>query len=372
MRNKLLIAIFIFLLIGPNIIWKCMDGYIDIETTENRTLAEKPDLSLQNIFSYPQLYENYFNDHLAFKSQLVKACSLLDYKLFHIVDSEKVLLGKENWLFYKSAGVEELADEQPISDYQGINKYNKKALNDIAGNINTASSYLAGRNIEFSVLICPNKEHIYSNYLPDSIKQVEKECKADELVKYLKENTDTKIIYPLEDLLEYKDNYQLYYKYDTHWNSLGGFVATQSIIDEYLGKKEFIDNHKIISTDNEAPKDLAIMLNMSDEFSGDKYYLVDDYKNNISVNLVDASDDGYLHVYNSNAEDKRTIMVIRDSYGEALRDYLSKDFKTSVYIHRAAFNQEFIDIYQPDIVIYEVVERATDDIYDLSDLFGIK
>lgn len=372
MRKKLLISMFVLTLFVPSVAWKCVKGYINTETTENRALSEKPELTLANISSYPEEYEEYYNDHLAFKSQLVNLRSLIDYKLLDVVDSEKVLLGKDNWLFYKSAGVEELADEQPIADYQGINKYTEEEMQGIMQNIKDVDEWLENRNIEFSILICPNKEHIYSEYLPNSILQIEDECKADALVNYLEVNTDVPIIYPLSELEDNKYSYQLYYKYDTHWNSLGGFIAEQSIRAQYTGEKESIDKFNVASEEGGAPKDLAGMINLVNYFNDDSYYYVDNYKPDVNMNLIEKSEDGVLDVYNSNAEDQRRVLVIRDSYGEALMSYLPKDFENVIFVHRGGFDYGFIDVYQPDIVIYQVVERATNDMYDLKHIFGLQ
>lgn len=383
MKKKLLIGIFLFTLFVPNIAWKCVKGYINTETTENRALSDKPELTLKNWSVYPQEYEEYYNDHLAFKSQLVNLRSLIDFKLLNIVDSEKVLLGKDNWLFYKSAGVAELADEQPIADYQGINKYTEEEMNRILENIRSVDTWLDDRKVEFSILICPNKEHVYSEYLPDSILQIEKECKADSLVDYLEKNSSVPVIYPINELMANKDSYQLYYKYDTHWNCLAGFIAEQSIkesiYEDDSGKAQNItqteseiDAYHVAEEKNAAPKDLAGMINLDNCFNDDSYYYIDDYKPEVNINLIEKSEDGVLDVYNSNAEDERRVLVIRDSYGEALMNYLPKDFQNVIFVHRNGFDSGFIDVYQPDIVIYQIVERATNDMYDLKHIFGLE
>lgn len=371
-KNKVLIIAFIILLVLPNVVWKCICGYINTETTENRTLVSRPELILKGISCYPNQFEEYYNDHLAFKNIIVNYNAIFNYKVFHIINSEKVLLGKDNWLFYKTAGVDELEDEQPISDYQGINKYTIDEKKSIAKNIQNVDTYLKQQGIDFCMLICPNKEQIYSENLPSSIKKINEKCKAEELVEYLNDNIDVPVLYPVKELMNEKKNYQLYYKYDTHWNELGGFIGEQKIRGLYQNNTEQLSNYNITEMSKDVPKDLAGMLNMNEQFMDDKYYTVSDYKTNVTAQLIDKSDDGMLHAFNSDANDKRTILVVRDSYGEALMGYLSKDFQNVIFIHRSVFNQGYIDLYKPDIIVYEIVERATNDIYDLGDIFGVK
>ena len=371
MKNKIIIIIFLILLYIPSFIWFLFGDKMVGENLENRTLASKPLFEIDNISDYPVLYEAYYNDHLPFKNYAVKFVSYTDYKLFKTVTSNKVILGDDNWLFYKSAEEVALDDEKPIDDYQGINKYGETEKQLIFDNIETVNSFFKGRDIEFSILICSNKESIYHEYLPNSIKQIDNTRKIDELILYLNNNSTVPVLYPYDELMEKKDMFPLYYKYDTHWNELGGFIAAQEIVECYKGEKTDISKCKIVESELEPPRDLAGMLNMNDVFDDDVRYCVNDYKDNVNLNLIESTPDGILHVYNSNATDKRRIMVIRDSYGEALMPYLSKEFSDVIYVHRNGFDQGFIDVYQPDIVVYQVVERATNDLFDLKMIFQL-
>lgn len=371
MKNKVLIISFLVLLYVPNVVWALWGNVLVGENSENRVLAEKPEFSLENISEYPSLYENYYNDHLPFKNQAVKFQLYSDYIIFKSTDSKKVVLGEDRWLFYRSAEVEPLADEKPIDDYQGINKYEDHEKHIILDNISAVDEFLSNKNIDFSVLICPNKENIYGEYLPDSIHKIEEQTKIDDLIAFLDENTGVEILYPYEQLKNNKDNYMLYYKYDTHWSELGGFIAAQEIREYYQGERNEITEFEVAESASIPPRDLAGMLNMSEYFDDDVKYTVSGYKDDIRVNLIESTPDGVLHVFNSTAADDRRVMIIRDSYGEALMPYVCKDFKDVIYVHRNGFDQGFIDVYQPDIVIYQVVERATDDMYDLTKIFQL-
>lgn len=370
MKNKLLIIVFVLVLIGPNLIWKGLDGKINKETTENRTLQSKPEFSLSTMSSYPESFENYYNDHLAFKGQLVGLKSSLNYKVFHKLESDKVLLGKNNWLYYKNQTEEGAkAGQLPIADYQGTNLYSIREKNKILRNIKEVSRYLEKKDIDFSIIICPNKENIYSEYLPDSIKKVNPTTKVEDMISYLENKTTVPIIYPQNELMNYKTDYQLYYKYDTHWNCLGGFIAEQEIRKLYTGEKESINDFHITEKENGAVADLAMMVNMESQFNDDDYYYVDGYKSDVELEVAEQSGDYFYKLYHSNATDHRRVMVIRDSYGEAFMDYLARDFSDVVFIHRDIFKVKDIEEFQPDIIIYQIVERATNSIEEMSSLF---
>ncbi len=372
MKNKILIVVFLILIYIPSVIWTIFGSELVGESSENRALAQKPVFNVKNISEYPIQYENYYNDHLPFKNQAVKLQANIDYRIFKSTDSKKVILGKEGWLFYRSAEIEALADEKPIDDYQGINKYTESDKQIILDNLTTVDKFLEERDIEFSILICPNKENVYSEYLPEGIRKVDETSKVEDLITFLNDNTTIGVIYPYDEIMSCKDDYLLYYKYDTHWNELGGFVAAQEIREYYQGKKNEITEFEIVKSSSEPPRDLAGMLNMNGYFNDDVKYVISGYKDDVGINLIEYSDDGVSHVFNSNASDKRRVLVIRDSYGEALMPHISKDFENVIYVHRNGFDQGFIDVYQPDIVIYQVVERATDDMYDMKMIFQIE
>mgnify|MGYP002552260740 FL=1 len=211
------IIVFALLVIGPGIIYHFAEPYINMENTENRQLAEKPALTRDNLHNYASQYNSYYNDHLAFRSQMIEANSILNMKLFGDSSSASVVLGKKDWLFF--------TDEGSIEDYKGTNLYTQEQLDVIKDNILSTKAYLEARGIEFILMIPSNKEDIYSAQLPDYIRKRGELTRAEQVINYLREETGVRIVYPREDLMAYKDQYDLYWHYDTHWNYLGCFVS---------------------------------------------------------------------------------------------------------------------------------------------------
>ncbi len=371
MKNKIFITVFVLMLVGPTLLWACLKNNIDTASSENRTLAEKPAFSLTGIADYPKNYEAYYNDHLPFKSMVVKAKTFFDIKCFHTVDSEKVLLGKDNWLFYK--GIPELPNERPILDYQRNNLYTDEELAYICKNVNDVDAYLSEQGIDFSIMICPNKECVYTEYMPGKYKVSDGPGKAEALVQTLGRETDVPVFYADNEILAYKNEYPLYYKYDTHWNMLGGFIASQQVTGYYQNETHTLDEYEIGVREDAAVNDLAIMLNLGDYFSDDDYYFVKNYKPEVTAVLVDEGEERGVNykVYESDAPDERTLLVVRDSFGEYLYDTLPKDFRNVIFVHRDIFDESYIETYQPDLLMFEVVERATDALGNVETTFGL-
>ena len=137
------IIVFALLVIGPGIIYHFAEPYINTENTENRQLAEKPVLSRDNLQTFASEYNSYYNDHLAFRSQMIEANSVLSMNVFRDSSSSSVVLGKNNWLFF--------TDEGSIEDYKGTNLYTREQLELIKDNILSTKAYLEARGIEFII-----------------------------------------------------------------------------------------------------------------------------------------------------------------------------------------------------------------------------
>ena len=210
-------------------------------------------------------------------------------------------------------------------------------------------------------MLCPDKQFIYSKYMPDYIKRKSIKSGTDIFVEYIKNNTDIKVVYPKEELLKYKDKYQLYYKYDTHWNNLGAYIGYSELMKSLNIYVENIDNVNIKSLSaNERfnfagiyhYNDMANMLSLSKikYYNDDKTYIISNY---ITKNYY--VKDGFL--YNSKAyNNENNIMIIHDSYGLNMIDYIATGFKQSEFIHLDTFKNENITECKPDIVVFQLVE----------------
>ena len=110
-------------------------------------------------------------------------------------------------------------------------------------------------------MIAPNKETIYGEeHLPSYYKKAE-ETRTDQLIAYLKKNTDIRIVYPKEEMLKYKKEYSLYWHYDTHWNAAGGYIGAKALLKE-LGDELPEVEDITFTPDTFSGYDLARMMNL--------------------------------------------------------------------------------------------------------------
>ncbi|MDM8533944.1 DHHW family protein [Clostridiaceae bacterium HSG29] len=299
--------------------------------------------------------EQVFFNNIFLRGEFAGIDANLMFFLTKDIRSRQVLLGEDNWLFYKSE-----TDGNSISDFQGVNYLAHNEMENIKKNLLETNSKLKNKGIQFVVMIPPNKELVYADKMPDSIKKIKEKNRTDVLVSYLKNNTDITIIYPKQELCQLSKDYQLYYKYDTHWNQLGAYIAEQQLL-HFLGKerdyleRQFISEHDLIQHES-ASNGLANMIKMKWYFNNAKEYLVD------KSTAIDNYGDTFY--FNNDATYKKKILFIGDSFRIALIPHLTSDFSDVYVIHRKNYNNELFENINPDIIVLEYVERYSGQLSD--------
>ena len=357
----IIIIIFLIILFAPSILFFFLKDKIGVDKSENRKLAKKPQIEIKTIIQYPELYNTYYNDNFPFRGNIKKIWTDINFWIFGDSTSKKVLIGKKEnenmrktWLFYCAS-----EDGNPVEEAQGINQFSDLRKNQMYDIIVSNTKELEKRNIRAYYLICPNKENIYKEKLPDLVK-IFSESKTDKLVKELQEKGITNIIYPKEELMNEKKNGQLYYKQDTHWNSHGayiGFKKAMSIIEPNYQEPNYQIEEKKDVVEN---RDLVHMLGKNDFFLDDEPIVKIEGDGQYKTNTIKTATNDITITENENADFSDTIMIIGDSYRSATIPFFAKTYKKCVFLHRADFKNEMINEYMPNVVIFENVERYTE------------
>ncbi len=245
---------------------------------------------------------------------------------------ERTIAGKNGWIFYTAAG-----DGSTIYDYKGINHYSPMGLERAANNLLAAEKAVKQRGAGFIIYIAPNKETIYSQYMPESIKRKTTYTRADQLIDYLDANTSLNVGYPKDELLEKKNDYELYYPNDTHWNKKGQFIGVQELMDLTDGKKVSLDDVKF---------------RMKKSHYGDLCRLSNGKYNFLCKQFMFAS--------KVKAKDKsnKKIFIVGDSFGNAMTGIAKRYYKSVRFCHINNFHISMVR--EGETVIWEAVERYQD------------
>lgn len=347
----LLSAVFLAALFCPHILYHAFSGEIDTANTENRTLAQKTDFSLKEIAAYPKAYEAYYNDHLPFRNQLIRLYNSLLYYGFGTSSNENVIVGKDGWLFYKNR-----ADGLALECYTGSELLTQEELESIAHNLTHVRDTLAAEGIEFVLYIAPDKERVYSEYMPDYYGEQAEECMLTQLLSYLELHTDIRVVWPYEELMAYKEAHPqqlLYYKTDTHWNEIAGYIGTKALVKELGMDLPPLEEYHMRPVGT-VSGDLADMLNRIG--ADEKVHMDISLDSQAAPRMIEHDGQGRVHYKQENAAGRK-IFMRRDSFGLGMVPYLKYSFSEMVLMHYAKFKTEQLWEEKPDVFVVETVER---------------
>lgn len=291
--------------------------------------------------------------------------------------SDQVVIGKNNWLFLgdnyaKTVTMARNGVEISYAEAAGVK-------NNI---LYDWRLFFFDRGVkDFKILVGPNKSSIYSEFLPSWIK-LSSETKINMLISSASNNY---YIYPKEALLAAKQNYtnhDLYYKTDTHWNSLGGWIAFDYFVSElkkenseikynnsiYLKEYSEINGGDLSSflrlsallKDKQPDFDILPVSEVSTECK--KFYTNEVYSCVDNPEIISQQEP--LLVVSKGAENTKKVLWLRDSFGTAISPYMARLFSEVIQVHYANVNKEqlvgLVEKFNPDYVFMTIVERDLD------------
>ena len=340
------------------------------ELLDNRPLKTKPtELSLD----FPKEFEAYYNDTFAGRKRLLKKYGKIQYKLG--IDNGITILGQKGWAFYDSAKV---PDGYTLIDYFGEVRFSEDELRQMAQGIEKARAFYARQGIDYIIIIAPNKEAMYSEFMPERLQKQRKSDKSrmDLAVEYLQQNTKVKIINFKDALMAAKKDLpmEIYFPLDSHWNEIGSYVGYTAMAN-YLNKfgyhlpvKKISEDMITVAGSQKSDLDVAGIKDTN-------YHVA--FFDDMKIQCLKSEDNGFMMVFeNPQAKEKKTLFMIRDSFGVGLMPYLNKAFQKTIYAHNKHNKREQLEAlikeYKPDIMVDELVERYFDRFLKYNDLYGDK
>lgn len=349
---------FAALLFLPGPLWLALRGGLDTSNHENRALAPFPaGQSAPGLQEWPAAFDAWLGDHAPFRNQCMTLNARANWALGSL-DSSDVLLGKERWLFLR-----DVSDSSSLLDYQGLTAYTPEELAACRTALTALQTALARRGCRLAVVLAPAKEGVYSQYMPDTIPAVSRPTKVQALAAWLQAETDLVLLWPQQALREAAKTQQVYYRYDTHWNEAGAYLAASGLLG-LLGRPalpfeqaEFVPDAAAV-----APADLANVSGAWALCTDDVYYTADLPRG--SCTLTESG--GNITRWQGGGEGG--LVLIRDSFGEALAPFLTAQFESGLALHGSALAPEELlaqlDALPafPDAVVLEVAERFADNL----------
>lgn len=331
-------------------------GKKEQDSLEKRKLKDFPEWRWTNVWKFFKEYQSYFNDRFAFKNSLVDFYGKLKYeKLSLTYMTSDIAFGEDNWLFYKD------------KDYLNrISKpFTEKELRQLHYNLVVTTKWFEQHGIKYYLTIPPVKPRIYNDKTPYYFRINTKHSILEQLNTYLIEKSKIQLIDLRDELLDAKNKHQLYYKTDTHWNQYGAYVGYKKIIETFnndfpelepikismmeKSTKDFMGDLTQILGYKSAREKLDFTLTPKDTFLTPQLTLFINPTDNTSHKLE-------VWDVKKGLSDLK-IYVVRDSFSENLKYFLSINFSTSYYAWTTDVPVEEVLQKKPDIVLHEILER---------------
>jgi alginate O-acetyltransferase complex protein AlgJ len=313
---------------------------------ENRILAQPPSRAgSTNWFDFAHAFTAYFDDHFGFRGTLITAQALLKVNLIGVSTSPDILIGKNGWLYYTG--------EKSMENYRGELPFATGELEAWLRYFGGYNAWLARRGILFLVVIVPDKQTVYPEFLPGSIRKVTARTRLDDFTAAMKAEPNVCVLDLRSALQAAKGGHsEVYHRTDTHWSTAGVYAAYREILPQIERKYPAVrplPNIEPLRSGDYRAGDLAKMLGLGRVWK--------ELPQQPASSLVYAEmPEGDLHVRGPGPASSR-LAAFGDSFLLPLVDYLAPHFDETIASRFAGLKPALIEQFHPDIVLFEMVER---------------
>lgn len=313
-------------------------------SSENRQLSEFPSPKTEegkiNVEWLSQAGD-YFQEHFAFRNELVTGNALLHGRLLETSTADGVIQGKNGWLYYKDS----------LDDYLGQDLLSDRSLFNIAHMLSMTQRALEEKGVNFLFTIAPNKNSLYGDNMPyyDKLK-VSGQTNRENLEDWLK--TEKVAYADLYQALMEEDEV-LYHARDSHWNNKGAALAADVLMD-VLGKDHDSYEGESYTVRRDYTGDLDTMLYPLASTADDEIYY-DKETTYATVEEIQSNFDPRITTVNPVKEG--SLVMYRDSFGNALLPYMADAYANAYFSRGIPYQLMDVETHSADTVIIERAER---------------
>ena len=196
-----------------------------------------------------------------------------------------------------------------------------------------------------------------------------------QFIRYMQEHyPDVEIVYPYEELMNAKEEYgglPLYLEADTHWNPIGGFVGTRTLLEkisELTGAPYTAEHREFAYAGQGGGTDLATMGGLGSSYTSALY--IPDVKDTFIVEAVPdrRTEDILRHTAISpdgNGGNGVNLYVVGDSFRHMMSQYFFEWAGKTTVVNRFYFDPDDMIAQHPNVVVYEMVDRHLGELSNL-------
>lgn len=327
---------------------------------ENRPLAAMPALAGLWTASthYGAALAAHVRDGAPFRDHLIRANNRWRVALFGESPVAGAIIGRDGWLYYNlEAALEDFLNVMPLSE------------SDLAAMVRVQTErrdWLAARGIDYLVVIAPNKERVYPEFMPPGLHPRQPVSRLAQVLPRLRE-AGIMVLDLHDPLTAAKAAHRTYMKTDTHWNRFGGLVGASALVEALRPRHANLpalapDAYAVVEEDRPGG-DLAEMLLLPDiwrerDIVAQKRgpWLAREAAPGPYPDPADHPDRARVAMETDHPDWPRAVFF-HDSFARNMLPYAAESFSRSVFLWNHAFAPEIVEEERPDVVVLEVVER---------------
>lgn len=363
-------AIRLLVVLGALCLWPALSlvGLLPrhVETFENRALAPFPGGigSRAELEKWPRAFDAFLDDHLPGRGALLRLNAWLKYYLFQTTSEESVLVGRDGWLFHRTA-----AD---VLEAQGRLRIRKNEMRRMRVILEERRDWLRERGIDYVVAVVPTKQTVYPEKLPAWLENSGPHATRRGLLAEELERAGSTLAFvdltPALQRAKARWGDDLYYPHDSHWNPLG---ATQGYAELSARYPNWFPDLKLSGKPEVVEKESNLMNMMglpgsektaaARPVGGMRGTMIDPD----TPSLQAAKQRGVVEVRSVAGRSAPRLYLMGDSFSYALAPYVAENFSRTVltntwgdqWAREEQFPVAIIEEEKPGVLLHVMLEN---------------
>ena len=319
---------------------------------DNRPPAPFPALprSARDVVEFRNGVIKFVGDNFGLRAELVKLNVLIHYRI-GVSSIPAVVVGKNGWIFLKN-------DFAIFDQFRALDRFSDAGLDSWIDAMEQYRQWLAVQGIAFMVVVVPNQQTVYPEYMPGYANRVSPETRLDQLSRRLRERNSKLVFVDLRSTMwAAREKGLLYHQYENHWNAMGSFVGYSAIMQEV--KKLFPEVTPLQLSDftigaSNISWSIPPITEVELTLTPKKPSNIVGTEVLMSVNHVN------FEKTSTKLDAAPSVLFYGDSFGDiGLLPHIKETFKWTITVatNWAPFPIELIKEHRPKLVIYELAER---------------
>lgn len=356
---------FLLILFGALIITPFLNDrfhFITFErNSEHRTFHDSLSININKLDNFPEDCEAYLSDNFSFRTPMIEWNKSVKLNFFRVSPNpENLIIGKNGRYFI--AGEERMI-------YEGERQLTAAQLDSFEAEWRKRKAFFNQHQAVAYLVVAPSALEAYSEDLPFNVVKRYPDSRINQLRKRFQQHLPGLLV-DLKPVLEKEKNHNLYFKLDNHWNKRAGFAVTQELMKrlkhdrfpelntEYLGQYKWTTNYvKIGHLASFLPRN-SIAEAIPEPHYNEEADLVEKFGFPSPPEFM-YPEQFEFHFVHRKPKNKLKLLIIRDSFGDAVFPFLKEGFAETLVIFdswKYGLNKEIITAYKPDVVIYITYE----------------